>query len=134
MLGFLLILCGLWMCVASISAYTAQFHAGAGLVNGKSSDAISEVSDGAGVVMPTPTLADCEGWEFAGWTESDSALATDSTGLPKRLFLKGEVYYPTRNETLNAVYRRKSTNWEQVEDLSTLQAGEKIIIAYFARA
>ena len=117
----------------SASNYTVTLTPG---TNGTCATAsLTESGYHRGVVLPAATPntggAPCNAlWEFAGWTESGSALATDSTGLPKRLFLEGEVYYPTRNETLHAVYRRKSTNWEQVEDLSTLQAGEKIIIAY----
>ncbi len=120
----------------SASNYTVTLNPGAnGRVNNKTSDAITESGYHHGVVLPAATPntggASCNAlWEFAGWTESGSALATDSTGLPKRLWLQGEVYYPERDETLHAVYRRKSTNWEQVEDPNTLQAGEKILIAY----
>lgn len=117
----------------SASNYTVTLTPG---TNGTCATAsLTESGYHRGVVLPAATPntggAPCNAlWEFAGWTESGSALATDSTGLPKRLFLEGEVYYPTRNETLKAVYRRKSTNWEQVEDPNTLQAGEKILIAY----
>ena len=117
----------------SASNYTVTFNPG---TNGTCATAsITEAGYHRGVVLPAATpdagSNDCSDlWEFAGWTESGSALSRDSARLPKRLFLQGEVYYPERNETLHAVYRRKSTTWEQVEDLNTLQAGEKILIAY----
>ena len=92
----------------------------------------------AGVTLPAATpntgSSGCdELWEFAGWTESGSILSTDSSGLSKRLYLEGEVYYPERDETLHAVFRRKSYIWERVANLAelkTLKAGEKILIAY----
>ena len=120
----------------STSNYTVTLNPGSnGRVNNKTSDAITEAGYHRGVILPaaTPNTGGnaCNAlWEFAGWTESGSALATDAAELPKRLWLQGEVYYPERDETLHAVYRRKSTNWEQVEDPNTLQAGEKILIAY----
>ncbi|MBO7459143.1 MAG: hypothetical protein J6T80_07820 [Paludibacteraceae bacterium] len=120
----------------STSNYTVTLNPGAnGRVNNKTSDAITESGYHHGVVLPAATPYTggnaCNAlWEFAGWTESGSALATDAAELPKRLWLQGEVYYPERDETLHAVYRRKSTTWEQVEDPNTLQAGEKILIAY----
>lgn len=117
----------------SLPTYTVTYNAGLNGTPAKASERESGYHQGVVLPAATPNTggAPCNAlWEFAGWTESGSALATDSTRLPKRLFLEGEVYYPTRNETLHAVYRRKSTNWEQVEDLSSLQAGEKIIIAY----
>ncbi|MBQ8705437.1 MAG: hypothetical protein IJ548_03955 [Paludibacteraceae bacterium] len=85
----------------------------------------------AGVVLPAATLtstACTDLWEFAGWTESGSFENTET--LSHRLWSVGEVYYPSRDETLHAVYRRKSTAWTRVDDPSTLQAGEKIMIAY----
>ena len=117
----------------SASNYTVTFNPG---TNGTCATAsMTEAGYHRGVVLPAATpdagSNDCSDlWEFAGWTESGSVLSRDSAVLPVRLFLQGEVYYPTRNETLNAVYRRKSTNWEQVEDPNTLQAGEKVLIAY----
>ena len=119
----------------SASNYTVTLNPGANGTCARTS--ITETGYHQGVVLPaaTPNTGStaCSAlWEFAGWTESGSALAKDSTGLPKRLFLEGEVYYPERDETLHAVYRRKSTTWEQVEDPNTLQAGENILIAYNA--
>ncbi len=92
----------------------------------------------SGVTLPAATpntgSSGCDDlWEFAGWTESGSTLSTDSSGLSKRLYLEGEVYYPERDETLHAVFRRKSYIWERVANLAelkTLKAGEKILIAY----
>ena len=115
------------------SNYTVTFNAGTNGTCGTAS--ITETGFHHGVVLPavTPNTGGsaCNAlWEFAGWTESGSILSSDSAGLAKRLWTEGEIYYPTRNETMYAVYRRKSTTWEQVEDPNTLQAGEKIIIAY----
>ena len=131
MLGLLLILCGLWMCVASISAYTAQFHAGAGLVNGKSSDAISEVSDGAGVVMPTPTLADCEGWEFAGWIASGAPYGpTDE--LTQEIHRAGELYrLSSISEEFYAVYRYKTDTYNDIYVTDQLVSGGQYLILYY---
>ena len=120
----------------SVSNYSVTLNPGTnGRVNNKTSDVITESGYHQGIVLPAATLntggTPCNNlWEFAGWTESGSVLGVDAAELPIRLWLEGEVYYPGRNETLNAVYRRKSTTWEQVEDPNTLQAGEKVLIAY----
>ena len=117
----------------SASNYTVTFNAGStGTVTPASR---TEGGYHRGVVLPAATPntggVPCNNlWEFAGWTESGSVLGADAAELPIRLWLEGEVYYPERNETLNAVYRRKSNTWEQVEDPNTLQAGEKVLIAY----
>ena len=121
----------------NVSGYTVTLNAGDnGRINGEQIVDLPESSYHTGVVLlsATPYTGGntCNNlWEFVGWTESSNFLNTgDATSLSKRLWLAGEVYYPKSNETLHAVYRRKSTTWEQVEDLSTLQAGEKVLIAY----
>lgn len=114
-------------------SYTVNYNAGTtGLVSPTSD---REGGYHQGLVLPAATLntggAPCNAqWEFAGWTESGSTLAEDDANLLVRLWLDGEVYYPTRTETLHAVYRRKTKQWEQVEDLGSLYAGEKVLIAY----
>ena len=87
-----------------------------------------------GVELPAATpntgsFACTNQWEFAGWTESGSIWA-DSSGITKRLWLAGERYYPKKDETLHAVYRRITHEWEQVTNPNSLQAGEKLLIAY----
>ena len=113
----------------SASNYTVTLNPGT--KGNVTSSTITESDFHAGVVLPAATLdpSECTNqWEFAGWTESGSDI--DESTLPNRVWLAGEVYYPERNETLHAVYRRKSTMWEQVDDPNMLQAGEKILVAY----
>lgn len=115
----------------SASNYTVTLDAG---TNGSVEvSSITERGFHYGIVLPAATPntggSDCNAlWEFAGWAESGAAL--NASSLSGRLWLEGEVYYPTRDETMHAVYRRISTTWEQVTDANTLQAGEKILIAY----
>lgn len=128
MLSLLLLLCGLWMCVASISAYTAQFHAGSGLVNGKSSDAISEASDGSGVVMPTPTLAGCEGWEFAGWIASGAPYGPTAE-LTQEIHRAGELYrLSSISEEFYAVYRYKTDRYCEIYVNDQLITGAQYVV------
>ena len=128
MLSLCMVACGLWMCFVSAFAYTAQFHAGAGLVNGKSSDAISEASDGAGVVMPTPTLAGCEGWEFAGWIASGAPYGpTDE--LTQEIHRAGELYrLSSISEEFYAVYRYKTDRYCAIYVNDQLITGSQYIV------
>ena len=76
--------------------YTVTLNAGSGTCEAS----VTEISAGAGVALPTPTI--CDGWTFAGWTTS--AVATETSSKPATL-LTG-TYKPTSDITLYAVYKR----------------------------
>lgn len=83
--------------------YTVTLVPGSGSV---SSTTLTELSAGAGVTLPTPTLSSAcqsEGWSFAGW-KTTSAVTTETTTKPT--LIAAGTYKPTSNITLYAVYKR----------------------------
>lgn len=81
------------------STYTITYNAGNGTCSIKQS---TELSVGAGVELPTAApAASCTDWTFAGW----STTAVTETQTAPELLQAGDMYHPTANGVLYAVYK-----------------------------
>ncbi len=81
------------------STYTITYNAGNGTCGTTQS---TELSVGAGVELPTATpAASCTDWTFAGW----STTAVIETQTAPELLQAGDMYHPTANGVLYAVYK-----------------------------
>ncbi|MDD6641469.1 MAG: endonuclease [Bacteroidales bacterium] len=79
--------------------YTITYNAGNGTCSTTQS---TELSVGAGVELPTATpAASCTDWTFAGW----STTAVTETQTAPELLQAGDMYHPTANGVLYAVYK-----------------------------
>ena len=91
-----------WTSYVSANPHTVTLNAGPGTC----AASVTELSAGAGVTLPTPTLSSAcqsEGWSFAGW-KTTSAVTTETTTEPT--LIPAGAYSPTSNITLYAVYKR----------------------------
>lgn len=78
-----------------VPLYTVSFNNAIG----DNPNSITQPNCTTGVTLPTPTFSSiCEndGWEFAGWSESNLSYSNLKTG----------TYIPTQNITLYAVYKK----------------------------
>ncbi|MDR0667227.1 MAG: hypothetical protein LBF90_01250, partial [Prevotellaceae bacterium] len=108
-----------WVNHDATAPRTVTFDAGSGAC---ATPSLTEASAGAGVTLPaaTPeTFCIGEGWTFAGW----SGLLVSNTNVAPALLLENNVFYPTQDTTLYAVYRRATgisydlvTGADQMED------------------
>ena len=81
------------------STYTITYNAGNGTCSITQS---TELSVGAGVELPTASpAASCADWTFVGW----STTAVSETQTAPTLLQAGDMYYPTANGVLYAVYK-----------------------------
>ena len=110
-------------------AYTVQFSTGTGNPTVSSR---TEASGGAGITLPSGPTPACssDGWSFAGWGyESCDDESTEPT-----LYIAGNKYYPSSNETLYAVYvkgKTASTNYKLISDAAQIVSGENYVIAAY---
>ena len=119
--------------VAPAAKYTVTFNAGSGTCDDES---LTETSGGAGVTLPTANpSATCqsEGWTFAGWAEA--SVATETEEAPTTLYEAGDIYKPTSNITLYAVYQRTEggggggeASLTKMVAGNTLSDGDKIVV------
>ena len=80
--------------------YTVTFNPGSGSTETSS---LTETSGNAGVILPVatpPSICVTDGWIFAGWAE---ASVSETTTKPV-IYQAGDVYYPSENTNLYAVY------------------------------
>jgi|GEM_PF-7008034 len=89
----------------STEPYTVTLNAGSGTCD---TESLTETSAGAGVILPTATI-DCGdvAWTFAGWAEASVEIETEDA--PRPLYEADNIYKPTSNITLYAVYKRTET-------------------------
>ena len=86
-----------------LAKYTVSFVTGEG---NSTQAAITEASVGAGITLPAaPSTIKCsgDGWEFAGWSETEITSESSSATL-----LPAGNYKPASDVTLYAVYRKGS--------------------------
>ena len=98
--------------------YTVTFDAGAGSPVSE----IIEEDPGSGIELPETTPSqDCifAGYEFAGW--SKTSVASGTTTPPE--YEKGEIFYPTENTTLYAVYKKTGTGTATVDFIMNTAVG-----------
>lgn len=113
----------------TVPAYTVQFSTGTGNPTVSSR---TEASGGAGITLPAGPTPACssDGWNFAGWGyESCDDESTEPT-----LYIAGNKYYPSSNETLYAVYvknKTASTNYKLISSGAQLVSGENYVIAAY---
>lgn len=107
---------------ASIKAgprYTVSFDVGTGA---SSVASVTESDYEEGIEWPDGPAsgAAADGWVFAGWAKTEISNAT----IAPRLYMPGDPYYPSSNETFYAVYRKlrggKSTATFNSSDRSNL--------------
>ncbi len=107
---------------ASIKAgprYTVSFDVGTGA---SSVASVTESDYEEGIEWPhgPASGAATDGWVFAGWAKTEISDAT----IAPRLYMPGDPYYPSSNETFYAVYRKlrggKSTATFTASDVSNL--------------
>ena len=86
-----------------LQKYKVTFSTGAG---NSTVNAITEASVGSGITLPSgPSTIKCasDGWEFAGWSETEITSESSSATL-----LPAGNYKPASDVTLYAVYRKGS--------------------------
>ncbi|MDL2256674.1 hypothetical protein LJC06_00540 [Bacteroidales bacterium OttesenSCG-928-I14] len=83
----------------TINIYTVSFDTG---IEGLVQEPIKELVEGAGVILPY-VYFDCGKWTFQGWSEE---LISIPTKIPQTLFISQDIYYPTENTELYAVYSK----------------------------
>lgn len=109
--------------VAAGTKYTVSFDAGNGTYTG---DDITEETYKGGITLPSATSGQT-GWSFAGWSQEE--VTTTSTA--PTVFTAGSTYYPTKNETLYAVYKieeASETTFKRVTDLSELATANSLVV------
>lgn len=93
---------------APADPYTVQFNTGTG---NPSVASRTEASGGTGITLPstsdlTPSCSG-DGWTLYGWATSAYGSSSTTTAPTTTLAgLAGDMYYPSSNETLYAVYRK----------------------------
>lgn len=93
---------------APVDPYTVQFNTGTG---NPSVASRTEASGGTGITLPstsdlTPSCSG-DGWTLYGWATSAYGSSSTTTAPTTTLAgLAGDMYYPSSNETLYAVYRK----------------------------
>lgn len=115
--------------VVNAPRYTVSFSTGTG---NPTQANIQEASGGSGITLPSGPTPACssDGWNFAGWGyESCDDESTEPT-----LYIAGNKYYPSSNETLYAVYvkgKTASTNYKLISDAAQIVSGENYVIAAY---
>lgn len=109
------------------STYTITYNAGNGTCSIKQS---TELSVGAGVELPTAApAASCTDWTFAGW----STTAVTETQTAPELLQAGDMYHPTANGVLYAVYKMTEsagTVGGSNTKVTSLADGDRVVIYY----
>ncbi len=109
------------------STYTITYNAGNGTCSIKQS---TELSVGAGVELPTASpAASCADWTFAGW----STTAVTETQTAPELLQAGDMYHPTANGVLYAVYKMTEsaeTVGSSNTKVTSLADGDRVVIYY----
>ena len=109
------------------STYTITYNAGNGTCSIKQS---TELSVGAGVELPTAApAASCTDWTFAGW----STTAVTETQTAPELLQAGDMYHPTANGVLYAVYKMTEsaeTVGSSNTKVTSLADGDRVVIYY----
>lgn len=102
------------------SKYTVSFNTGTG--NPSQAD-VTEVSSGAGITLPnvTPNCSD-DGWALYGW--ATSACSSETAVAPSIVGKAGDIYNPTANTTLYAVYAKG----EYTKETSSIISGSRYLI------
>lgn len=103
--------------------FTVSFNPGTGSCDIES---LTETDSHSGVILPTATpSANCAdyGYTFQGWAE----YFVEETRVSPDLYLAGELYYPSENTTLFAVYAVEATDWREITELSEFMEGDYII-------
>ena len=89
-----------------VDPFTVSFATGAG---NPALSARTEASGGDGITLPSKSdltpAAYAEGWELYGWA-TESYAESSSAPTSTLVGLAGATYYPTKNITLYAVYRK----------------------------
>lgn len=95
--------------------YTVTFIAGTGSCDYSS---IQESPAGSGVILPAAVpLEDCSSYTFYGWSTEE--VESETTSVPSIVGMAGDLYSPTRDTTLYAVYKKiKNTYSEKTYDFS----------------
>ena len=109
------------------STYTITYNAGNGTCSTTQS---TELSVGAGVELPTAApAASCTDWTFAGW----STTAVTETQTAPELLQADDMYHPTANGVLYAVYKMTEsaeTVGSSNTKVTSLNAGDRVVIYY----
>ena len=109
------------------STYTITYNAGNGTCSTPQS---TELSVGAGVELPTAApAASCTDWTFAGW----STTAVTETQTAPELLQAGDMYHPTANGVLYAVYKMTEsaeTVGSSNTKVTSLADGDRVVIYY----
>ena len=87
-----------------LQKYEVSFSTGTG---NSTVDKKKETSVGGGITLPSgPSTIKCssDGWEFAGWSETEVVSETETASL----LTAGSSYFPDADITLYAVYRHAS--------------------------
>ena len=97
--------------------YTVTFIAGTGSCDYSS---IQESSAGSGVILPAANpLDDCSSYTFYGWSIEE--VETETTSVPSIVGMAGDLYSPTRDITLYAIYKKiRNTYSEKTYDFSEI--------------
>ncbi len=95
--------------------YTVTFIAGTGSCDYSS---IQESPAGSGVILPAAVpLDDCSSYTFYGWSTEE--VESETTSVPSIVGMAGDLYSPTRDTTLYAVYKKiRNTYSEKTYDFS----------------
>ena len=105
--------------------YTVTFEPGTGTC---ATTGLTESASGAGVTLPEATACtNPDGYVFAGWSETNIEVATATAPT---LFTAGNLYYPTDNTTLYAVYKTEATSegTPTLDKTNTISDGDQVII------
>ncbi len=97
--------------------YTVTFIAGTGSCDYSS---IQESPAGSGVILPVAVpLDDCSSYTFYGWSTEE--VESETTSVPSIVGMAGDLYSPTRDTTLYAVYKKiRNTYSEKTYDFSNI--------------
>ena len=105
--------------------YTVTFEPGTGTC---ATTELTESASGAGVTLPeAASCTNPDGYVFAGWSETNIEIATATAPT---LFTAGNLYYPTDNTTLYAVYKTEATSegTPTLDKTNTISDGDQVII------
>ena len=103
--------------------FTVTFMAGTGSCNVIS---LTEGSWNSGITLPTATPSpSCasEGFTFLGWAD----YFVEETMVCPELHEAGQVFHPTENTHLYAVYSVGTNDWREITELSEFMEGNYII-------
>ncbi len=82
------------------------------------------VSDALGIILPAANAP--AGYNFVGWV---TGTVAETTTIPGTIYAAGSKFVPTADTALKALYSMSTGSTTLVTDASTLQAGDKLILA-----